>query len=250
VKEVLLVTGSSGIAAATARLWAAENPVFVVGINPEECRSLATELREASFAEADVRDESALRKAVAACIDRFGRIDALFNVAGISARSAGDGPLHECKSAGWDLAMDVNAKGTFLMCREVLGLWTKNAQAGAILNCGSVLARHPQGDHFATVGYAASKGAIEAMSVSAAAYYAPRGIRINVIALGLVGTPMSARAQANPQITEYMIHKQPLTKGMLSAEDVAKTACFLLRSDSNPITGQIVTVDGGWAVSE
>ena len=123
-------------------------------------------------------------------------------------------------------------------------------QAGAILNCGSVLARHPQRDHFATVGYAASKGAIEAMSVSAAAYYAPRGIRINVIAPGLVRTPMSARAQANPQITEYMIHKQPLTKGLLTAEDIAKTAYFLLRSDASPITGQIVTVDGGWAVSE
>ena len=250
MKEVLLITGSSGIAAATARLWAATNPVFVVGNNLEECRTLAAELGEASFAETDVRDEAAVRKAAAACLDRFGTIDALFNVAGISARSAGDGPLHECKPAGWDLAMDVNAKGTFLMCREVLGVWTKNAQAGVILNCGSVLARHPQGDHFATVGYAASKGAIEAMSVSAAAYYAPRGIRINVIAPGLVRTPMSARAQADPQITEYMTHKQPLTKGMLSAEDVAKTACFLLRRDSSPITGQIITVDGGWAVSE
>ena len=249
MKEVLLVTGSSGIAAATARLWAAENPVFVVGINKEECRSLATELGDASFAEADVRDEAAIRNAVAACLERFGRIDALFNVAGISARSAGDGPLHECKSEGWDLAMEVNAKGTFLMCREVLAVWTKNTQAGVILNCGSVLARHPQRDHFSTVGYAASKGAIEAMSVAAAAYYAPSGIRINVVAPGLVRTPMSARAQANPQITEYMVHKQPLTKGLLSAEDVAKTACFLLRSDSSPITGQIVTVDGGWTVS-
>ena len=250
MKEVLLVTGSSGIAAATARLWAAENPVFVIGINAEECRSLAAELGEASFAVADVRNESAIRTAVAACLDHFGKIDALFNVAGVSARSAGDGPLHECKSAGWNLAMDVNAKGTFLMCREVLGVWTKNAQAGVILNCGSVLARHPQGDHFATVGYAASKGAIEAMSVAAAAYYASRGIRINVIAPGLVRTPMSARAQADPKIMEYMTHKQPLTKGLLSAEDVAKTACFLLRSDSSPITGQIVTVDGGWTVSE
>jgi NAD(P)-dependent dehydrogenase (short-subunit alcohol dehydrogenase family) len=249
VKEVLLVTGSSGIAAATARLWAAENPVFVIGINAEECRSLAAELCEASFAVADVRNESAIRTAVAACLDHFGKIDALFNVAGISARSAGDGPLHECKSAGWDLAMDVNAKGTFLMCREVLGGWTKNAQAGVILNCGSVLARHPQRDHFTTVGYAASKGAIESMSVAAAAYYASRGIRINVIAPGLVRTPMSARSQADPQIMEYMKHKQPLTKGILSAEDVAKTACFLLRNDSSPITGQIITVDGGWAVS-
>jgi NAD(P)-dependent dehydrogenase (short-subunit alcohol dehydrogenase family) len=249
VKEVLLVTGSSGIAAATARMWAAENPVFVVGINKEECRSLAIELGEAGFDAADVRDQYAVRDAVAACVERFGRIHALFNVAGVSARSGGDGPLHECKSEAWDTVMDVNAKGTFLMCREVLGVWTRSKQPGVILNTGSVLAHHPQPDHFATAGYAASKGAIEAMSLAAAAYYAPYGIRINVIAPGLVRTPMSARAQANAQITEYMIHKQPLTKGMLSPEDVAKTACFMLRSDSSPITGQIVTVDGGWAVS-
>jgi NAD(P)-dependent dehydrogenase (short-subunit alcohol dehydrogenase family) len=250
VKEVLLVTGSSGIAAAAARLWAEGNPVFVVGIHEQESRALAKKLKEASFAVADVREELAVRNAVAACLDRFGRIDALFNVAGISARSAGDGPLHECQSAAWDLVMDVNAKGTFLMCREVLRVWTSNSQAGVILNCGSVLARHPQREHFATVGYAASKGAIEAMSLAAAAYYAPAGIRINVLAPGLVRTPMSARAQADPTITDYMTHKQPLNKGMLSAEDVAKTACFLLRRDSSSITGQIVTVDGGWAVSE
>lgn len=250
MKEVLLVTGSSGIAAATARLWGDDNPVFVVGINTDECKAVAAALGEAGFAIADVRDELAVRNAVVACLDRFGRIDALFNVAGISARSAGDGPLHECKPAAWDLVMDVNAKGTFLFCREVLGVWTTNAQAGVILNCGSVLTRRPQRDHFATVGYAASKGAIEAMSRSAAAYYAHAGIRINVIAPGLVRTPMSARAQADPRITKYMIHKQPLSKGLLSAEDVAKTACFLLGRDSSPMTGQVVTVDGGWTVSE
>jgi NAD(P)-dependent dehydrogenase (short-subunit alcohol dehydrogenase family) len=249
VKEVLLVTGSSGIAAATARMWAAENPVFIVGINKEECRSLAIELGEAGFAAADVRDHSAVRDAVAACLERFGSIHALFNVAGVSGRSAGDGPLHECKPEAWDTVMDVNAKGTFLMCREVLGVWTKKSQPGVILNTGSVLARHPQRDHFATAGYAASKGAIEAMSLAAAAYYAPHGIRVNVIAPGLVRTPMSARAQANAQITEYMTHKQPLTKGLLSPEDIGKTACFLLRNSSSPITGEIVTVDGGWAVS-
>jgi NAD(P)-dependent dehydrogenase (short-subunit alcohol dehydrogenase family) len=250
VKQLLLVTGSSGIAAATVRMWAAENPVFVVGMNAEECRLLVAELGDAGFAAADVRDEAAIRSAVSACLERFGRIDALFNVAGISARSLGDGPLHQCKTEAWDTVMDINAKGTFLMCREVLGVWTRNTQTGIILNMSSVLARHPQRRHFATVGYAASKGAIEAMSVAAASYYAPYGIRINAIAPGLVRTPMSARVQANPQIVDYMSHKQPLTKGMLSAEDIAKTACFLLCRDSSPITGQIVTVDGGWAVSE
>ena len=250
MKEVLLVTGSSGIAAATARRWGTDNPVFVVGISRDACEAVATDIHEAAFATADVRDERTVRAAVFACLERFGRIDALFNVAGISARSAGDGPLHECKPAAWDLAMDVNAKGTFLMCREILGLWTKNAQAGVILNCGSVLAQRPQRDHFATAAYAASKGAIEAMSRSAAAYYAPAGIRINVLGLGLVRTPMSARAQTDPRISEYIAHKQPLTKGMLSPDDVANAACFLLRRDSSPITGQVVTVDGGWTVSE
>lgn len=250
MKEVLLVTGSSGIAAATAHMWGAENLVFVVGDRQDECKQLASGLGETGFAVADVRDDAAVRNAVAACLDRFGRIDALFNAAGISARSAGDGALHECTPEAWDLVMDINAKGVFLMCREVLGVWTKRSQPGVILNCGSVLAQRPQREHFSTVGYAASKGAIESMSKSAAAFYAPAGIRINVIAPGVVRTPMSARAQKDPQITEYIAHKQPLSHGMLSAEDVAKTACFLLKKDSSPMTGQIVTVDGGWTVSE
>jgi NAD(P)-dependent dehydrogenase (short-subunit alcohol dehydrogenase family) len=88
------------------------------------------------------------------------------------------------------------------------------------------------------------------MSVAAAAYYAPQGIRINVIAPGLVQTPMTVRAQGNLEIAKYIVHKQPLRKGMLTAEDIAKTACFLLRENSSPITGQILTVDAGWTVSE
>ena len=248
--EVLLVTGSSGIAAAVARLWAAEDSVFLFGANENECRCLAGELDDGGYAVGDVRDQAAVQRGISECLDRFGRIDALMNVAGISARSLGDGPLHQCTSEAWDTVMHVNAKGTFLMCREVLGWWTKNRQAGVILNTGSVLARRPQREYFATAGYAASKGAIEAMSVAAAAYYGPEGIRINVIAPGLVHTPMTARAQENAEITKYMIHKQPLRKGMLTAEDIAKTACFLLHRDSSPITGQILTVDAGWTVSE
>jgi NAD(P)-dependent dehydrogenase (short-subunit alcohol dehydrogenase family) len=249
VDEVLLITGSSGIAAAVARMWAAENPVFIFGVDENACSGLAADLPRAGFFVGDVRDEAAVQRGVFACHDRFGRIDALMNVAGISARSLGDGPLHQCTAEAWDAVMQLNAKGTFLMCREVLQLWMKVRQAGVILNTGSVLARQPQPDHFATVGYAASKGAIEAMSIAAAAYYAPQGIRINVIAPGLVNTPMTARAQGNAEIKEYITHKQPLRKGMLTAEDVAKTACVLLGRDSSPITGQVVAVDAGWTVS-
>jgi len=249
VSEVLLVTGSSGIAAATARLWGKQDPVFILGIKNEECHTLAAELPHADFHVTDVRDAAGVRRGVAACLERFGKIDALFNVAGISARSLGDGPLHGCATEAWDTVMNVNARGTFLVCREVLCVWKRNSQAGAILNMGSVLAQHPQAEHFATAGYAASKGAIEAMSLSAAAYYAPAGIRINVIAPGLVRTSMSQRAQDDPRIMEYVSRKQPLTRGLLAAEDIAKAACFLLRKDSIPITGQVITVDGGWTVS-
>ncbi len=250
MSEVLLITGSSGIAAAVARIWGADDPVFIFGIDREQCSALAGELKNAAFAVGDVRDEAAVQRAVSECLDKFGRVDALMNVAGVSARSAGDGPLHQCATKAWDTAIDINAKGTFLMCREVLSLWMGQGEAGVILNTGSVLARHPQRKHFATVGYAASKGAIEAMSLSAAAYYAPHRIRINVIAPGLVRTPMTARAQEDSEIIEYMTQKQPLRQGMLSPDDIAKAACFLLRQDSSPITGQVVTVDGGWTVSE
>jgi len=249
VSEVLLVTGSSGMAEATARRWSRSSPVFIVGVDQDGCRSLATQLPESAFYQADIRDETAVQNAVAACLERFGRIDALFNVAGISARSLGDGPLHQCSTEAWDTVMDVNARGTFLMCREVLRVWMRESQAGVILNMGSSVVQHPEPQHFATLGYAASKGAVEAMTLSAAAYYAPTGIRMNLIAPGLVRTPMSVRAQADARLLEYMVRKQPLTRGLIEPEDIAKAACFLLRKDSSPITGQVLTVDAGWAVS-
>jgi len=82
-------------------MWAAQDSVFIFGVNESECRSLADEL-EAGYSVGDVRNEAAVKCGVAECLDRFGRIDALMNVAGISARSLGDGPLHQCTSEAWD----------------------------------------------------------------------------------------------------------------------------------------------------
>lgn len=124
-----------------------------------------------------------------------------------------------------------------------------NGLRGTILNMASVLGFAPQAQSFATHAYAASKGAILGMSRSMAAYYAPHKIRVNVIAPALVRTPMSRRAQSDPEILDLMKTKQPLAEDLIEAEDVARAALFLLSDESRMITGDTLTVDAGWCVS-
>src|SRR6266581_5631475 len=167
--RVLLITGSSGIAAAAAKLATASGEaVFLIGNDRRQCESLSTQLPGSAFFVADVADENAIQKAIATCLTQLGTIDAVFNVAGVSARSLGDGPLHECSTPAWKKMMDVHAAGTFFVCREVLRHWSSTKRRGTILNTSSVLAHFPEREHFATVAYAASKGAIESMTLSAA----------------------------------------------------------------------------------
>jgi NAD(P)-dependent dehydrogenase (short-subunit alcohol dehydrogenase family) len=248
--RVLLITGSTGIAEATA-LQATErgDSIFVISRNETHCLDLCARLRDAGYYACDLRDERSVQDALTACLNRFGAIDAVFNVAGISGRSFGDGPLHECSTEGWTVTLDTNLKSMFLVCRGVLKYWLGAARGGTILNMSSVLAFSPQAQYFATHAYAATKGAIISMSLAMAAYYAPQKIRVNVIAPALVRTPMSARAQTSPELLEFIAHKQPLSGGMLEAEDVARAALFLLGEDSRHMTGQVITVDGGWTVS-
>jgi NAD(P)-dependent dehydrogenase (short-subunit alcohol dehydrogenase family) len=246
----LLITGSSGIAESAARLSSSRGArVFVIGNKKEECEALAASLPDAGYAVADVRDAPEVEAAVESAFALMGGVDGVFNVAGLSGRSAGDGPLHLCSGEAWTLMMDVHARGTFHVCRSVLARWMGRAESGAVVNVGSVLARSPQRDYFATNAYAASKGAIEAMTVSAAAYYAPYRIRLNVVAPGLVRTPMSARAQQNPEILTFIAKKQPLYEDLIAADDVARVALFLLSQEAAAITGEVVRADGGWAVS-
>ena len=260
VKEkVVFITGSTGIGGATARLAAREGAlVFAVSRTEANIRGLAESIvaegLECGWAVAELTDAGSVARAVAGCIDRYGRIDGLFNVAGISGRRFGDGPLHECTEEGWDATLDANVKSMFLVCREVLNRMLSqpiaaNGLRGSILNMASILGFSPQRDYFSTHAYAASKGAIVAMSRSMAAYYAPEKIRVNVIAPALVRTPMSARAQENPVILDLMKKKQPLVEDLIDAEDVARSALFLLGDDSRAITADVLTVDAGWSVS-
>jgi NAD(P)-dependent dehydrogenase (short-subunit alcohol dehydrogenase family) len=248
--KILLITGSTGIAEATAVRAAGQgDSVFVISRNEAHCRDLSARLPNSGYYACDLRDEQAVQAALNACLERFHAVDAVFNVAGISGRSFGDGPVHECSTEGWDVTLDTNVKSMFLICRGVVRHWLGAGRPGTILNMASVLAFSPQSQHFATHAYAASKGAIISMSRAMAAYYAPHKIRVNVIAPALVRTAMSARAQSDREVLEFISHKQPLSGGMLDAQDVAETALFLLGDQSRYITGEVVSVDGGWAVS-
>ncbi|HXX91993.1 MAG TPA: SDR family oxidoreductase [Planctomycetota bacterium] len=248
--RTVLITGSTGIAARTAELAAGSGArVFVTSRTPEHGEELARRIG-CTFIPADLTAPDAAERVVR----QVGALDALFNVAGISGRKFGDGPLHECTDDGWDVTLDTNVKSMFLMCRSALRQMMTQAPApgglrGTILNMASVLGFAPQSRHFATHAYAASKGAILAMSRSMAAYYAPHKIRVNVIAPALVRTPMSQRAQSDPAVLELMKTKQPLAEDLIDALDVARAAMFLLSDDSRMITGDTLTVDAGWCVS-
>lgn len=258
LNKTYVITGSTGIAAATVRLAAREgHAVFFISRDEDSCQALSEELlsenRSFGFHVADLTILEAVAEAVEACVAQFGRIDALFNVAGISGRRFGDGPIHECSVEGWQTTFDNNVKTTFLMCREVIKQMLRQPPGesclrGSIVNMASVLAFSPEADHFATHAYAAGKGAIISLTKTMAAYYAPHKIRVNAVAPGLVRTPMSARAQHDPAILELMKTKQPLSEGLLEAEDIAEAALFLLSDQARNITGEILKIDGGWSV--
>lgn len=259
--KTIFIAGASGMAADTARLALAEGArVFAVDRNPDATKALADELGAGNGMFdtycADLADESSVEAAFRKCIEVFGGFDAVFHAVGISGRQFGDGALHECTLAGWEATHANNATTAFLVSRSALRYFLSQDpimpanMRGTILTMASVLAYSPQRDFFATHAYAASKGAVISMTRSAAAYYAPHRININAIAPGLVASPMSARAQNDSSILEFMKHKQPLSQNLLESKEVAQVALFLLSDAAKNITGQVVAVDGGWTVSD
>ncbi|MBA2316025.1 MAG: SDR family oxidoreductase [Chloroflexi bacterium] len=258
--RVCLVTGSTGIAAASAKRFAAEGgQVLVASRTEDHCRELVEAIRasggEAAYETANLSKEGAAERAVAAAVERFGRIDAVFNVAGGSGRRFGDGPIHEATPAGWDATLELNLRSQYLMCHAAIRRMLeqeRDAQGmrGAILNMGSILAFHPSPAHFPTHAYAAAKGAIASLTVTMAAYYAPHRIRVNAVAPSLTRTPMAGRAASDPATVAFVDWKQPLVGGLLEPEDIADAAAFLLSGEARAITGQVLKVDGGFSVTE
>jgi NAD(P)-dependent dehydrogenase (short-subunit alcohol dehydrogenase family) len=252
--RVCLVTGSTGIAAATAEELAADGAsVFVVSRTADHARALAERIG-GGWAAANLADEAAVEAAVEACIERFGRIDGLFAVAGRSGRRFGDGPIQTLTRDPWHPTLELNVTTQALVCRAVVARMrdqepNASGTRGSILLMGSVTATDPAPEFFATHAYAAARAATIGLMTTMAAGYLRDRIRVNVVAPGLTDTPMATRAGGDPTIRAYAARKQPLAGEMMDPREVAHAAVFLLSDESRAITGQVLKVDGGWSVA-
>jgi NAD(P)-dependent dehydrogenase (short-subunit alcohol dehydrogenase family) len=241
--KVAMVTGAGGgIGGAAVAAFVREGArVFAVDRD-------ASGIRRSESVEpfmCDVTDAAAVDAAVAQCRSRFGGLHVAFNAAGISGRRLGDGPVDTCTDDGWKAVIETNLTGVFHCCRAQVRAMLEGG-GGAIINLASVLGLVGGDEDFATHAYAASKGGVIALSRAIAATYARRGISCNVIAPGLIATPMSARAQADPRIRQRLPELQPLTGDFGRPEDVAEAAVYLCGPGARFVTGAVLTLDGGW----
>ena len=256
--RICLVTGSTGIAAASARRLAQESAsVFIVSRTEDHARALSEELVDAGgvagWAAADLTIEADVDAAVGAALERFGRIDGLFAVAGGSGRRFGDGPIDELTAEGWEKTLALDLRSQALTCRAVVRQMlgqepNVSGTRGSILLMGSVTATDPAPEFFATHAYAAAKGATNALMTTMAATYASRGIRVNAVAPSLTDTPMATRAAGDARIRAYARRKQPLAGELMDPLEVAHAAVYFLSDESRVVTGQLLKVDGGWSV--
>jgi meso-butanediol dehydrogenase / (S,S)-butanediol dehydrogenase / diacetyl reductase len=222
--KAALVTGAAGGIGAAVCAAAARARYDVVGVDREQ---------------ADLTDPAQV-EAVFAGLDR---LDLVVCAHGGSGRRFGDGPVDECTVEGWEATLAMNLTSVFLVCRAAVPRLRANG-GGAIVTVASVLGLVGGDRDFATHAYAASKGALIALTRSMAVTYAPDGIRCNIVAPGLIATPMSARAQEDPAIRERLAELQPLTGDFGTPEDVAGAVTYLAGAPF--VTGTVLTVDGGW----
>lgn len=224
--KLAVVTGSAGgIGGAVAAAFA-DAGADVVGLDREQ-------------ADLTQPDE------VAAFFAGLDRLDVLFNGAGISGRSLGDGPVDECSLEAWDTVLATNLTSVFLCSKHAIPL-LRATGGGAIVNLSSVMGMMAGEDDFTTHAYQVSKGAIITLTRAMAYHYGPEGIRVSAIAPGLIATPMSVRAQSDPTIVARLPELHPLTGDFGRPEDVAGAALYLATAPF--VTGTVLTVDGGWTI--
>jgi len=253
-KVIVVIGGTTGLGLSGAKACAAAGArVVVVGRDAEHASAAVAEIgRDQALAiVGDATLPATSEQAVALAVEAFGRLDGLYHVAGGSGRRFGDGPLESISDEGWQTTLRWNLDSLFYSNRAAVRRLVQQDTGGSILNMSSVLADSPAPRYFTTHAYATSKAAIVGLTRASAAYYAPRGIRFNVLAPGLVETPMSVRAQDDEAIMSYIATKQPLAGGRIGhPTDLDAAVVYFLSEAASFVTGQVLKVDGGWSVSE
>lgn len=251
-KSIVVIGGTTGIGLSAAQAFIREGAnVVAIGRNAGSAEKARSLLKNAVVRTGDAAEAGAAAGAIQDCISHFGGFDGLYHVAGGSGRKFGDGPLHEITREGWDYTLTLNLTSLMLSNQAAVKAFLERKRPGSILNMGSVLGYSPSPKYFVTHAYAAAKAAAIGFTRSIASYYASRNIRINLLAPALVETPMAQRAANDENIISFIKTKQPLDGGRIgSPEDLDGAAVYFMSDHSRFTTGQVLTVDGGWSISE
>ncbi len=251
-KRIVIIGGTTGIGLSAARAFIEHGArVVAIGRNSESAKNASSSLKTAIVEVGDASQSGTAERAIEKCLQQFGGFDGLYHVAGGSGRKFGDGPLHELSKEGWEQTLNLNLTSLMLSNQAAVKNFLKQKTPGTILNMGSVLGYSPSPQHFVTHAYAAAKSAAIGFTKSIASYYAQFDIRINLLAPALVETPMAQRAANDREILSFIKTKQPLDGGRIGKpSDLDGAAVYFMSDYSKFTTGQILSVDGGWSISE
>lgn len=246
-----LVTGAgSGIGRGIALRLAADGAhVAVLDVNADAAETVCREMEDAGgkgvAVAADVRDRAAVRGAVARAVAALGGLDYLVNNAGLVTMSA----FPETTDDEWDLVMDVNCKGMFVVTQEALPFLKAAGEGAAIVNLSTVEAEVVvSSGGSCQVHYNASKGGVKMLTKALAAELSAFGIRVNAVAPGPVATGfIPGVSHDDPAVRQFM-DQRLLIKRSGTPADIAAAVSFLLSTDASFITGVHLPVDGGWLV--
>lgn len=246
-KVAVVTGGGSGIGRAAAELFAAEGAaVAVVDVAGAAAKDAVADLTaaggEALAVPADITEASEVDDAVAAVVAEYGRIDVLYNNAGVNS----SGSVLDATEEDWQRCFAVNVTGTFL-CSRAAGRVMVTRGGGSIVNQGSVAALVGVANFAA---YCAAKGAVVALTRSMSVDLAPQGVRVNAICPGTVYTPLMEpmlRARGGGDLDrglELTVAKYPIGR-LGTPGEIANAALFLASDESSFLTGSVLTADGG-----